>query len=42
MVWQAAAAAGVEVSSLAGTHRPLEEVFLQAIAAAEEPDHAAA
>ena len=42
MVWQAAAGAGVEVSSLAGTHRPLEEVFLQAIAAAEEPDHAAA
>ena len=42
MVWQAAAAAGVEVSSLAGTPRPLEEVFLQAIAAAEEPDHAAA
>jgi ABC-2 type transport system ATP-binding protein len=42
VVWQAAAATGVEVSSLAGTHRPLEEVFMQAIAAAEENGHAAA
>ena len=42
IVWQAAAAAGVEVSSLTGTHRPLEEVFLQAIATAEENSDAAA
>jgi ABC-2 type transport system ATP-binding protein len=42
IVWQAAAAAGVEVASLAGTHRPLEEVFMQAITTAEENGHAAA
>jgi ABC-2 type transport system ATP-binding protein len=41
-VWRAAAAAGVSVSSLAGTHRPLEEVFMQAIATSEEGGHAAA
>ena len=41
-VWRAATAAGVAVSSLAGTHRPLEEVFMQAIATSEEHGHAAA
>lgn len=41
-VWGAATAAGVAVSSLAETHRPLEEVFMQAIATSQEPGHAAA
>ncbi len=41
-VWQAAAAVGVSVSSLAGTHRPLEEVFMQAIAESQETGDAAA
>lgn len=41
-VWRVAASAGVAVSSLAETHRPLEDVFMQAIATAEENDHAAA
>lgn len=42
LVWRTAKAAGVDVSSLAGTHRPLEDVFMQAIAATEETGHAVA
>ncbi|MDA1041495.1 MAG: ABC transporter ATP-binding protein, partial [Planctomycetota bacterium] len=41
-VWQAAVAVGVSVSSLAETHRPLEEVFMQAITESQETGDAAA
>ena len=40
-VWQAARAAGVVVRSLAPTHRPFEDVFMQAIESSAEPAHAA-
>jgi ABC-2 type transport system ATP-binding protein len=41
-VWQAARGTGVAVRSLAATHRPFEEVFMQAITSPGEADDAAA